>query len=109
MRLPIRTIADALVITAVAALSMAFAASTDWPRWAHIITLIPAAYLVSRLSGDRDLPWWKPVGFLGYMILMGFLSSGTPEERIIPTGYTLPIFFLTYLAYTILKMRPAKF
>lgn len=89
-----RTVADALVITAVAALGLAFANSTDWPRWLHIITLLPAAYLVSRLSADPALPWWKPVGFVSLFVLLGFLISGTEATRLLPRGAFLPIAFL---------------
>lgn len=97
MKSPLRTVADALVITAVAALGFAFAASTDWPRWLHFITLLPAAYLVSRLSADPALPWWKPVGFVCLLILLHFLSSGPQDSRLLPRGATLPIVLIVVL------------
>jgi hypothetical protein len=97
MKSPLRTVADALVITAVAALGFAFAASTEWPRWLHIITLLPAAYLVSRLSTDPVLAWWKPVGFVCLFILLHFLSSGPEATRLLPRGATLPIGIIVVL------------
>jgi hypothetical protein len=108
MKSSLRTVADALVITAVAALGLAFADSTDWPRWFHIITLLPAAYLVSRLSADAALPWWKPVGFVCLFILLGFLSSGPEATRLLPRGATLPIVFLVSLLCSRLERRFAR-
>ena len=104
MKSPLRTVADALVITAVAALGFAFAASTDWPRWLHIITLLPAAYLVAWLSADPALPWWKPVGFVCLLILLYFLSSGPEATRLLPRGATLPI----VLVFVLLSSRSER-
>jgi hypothetical protein len=99
MRTPLRTIADALVITAVVALGLAFADSTDWPRWSHIITLLPAAYLVSRLSADPTFPWWKPVGFVCLIFLLKFLTSGSEATRMLPRGAYIPIlFFVVFIS-----------
>jgi len=62
-----------------------------------LFTLIPAAYLVSRLSGDKGLPWWKAVGFLGFLIFLSCLDFVPPEDQIIPPNYILPVFPLLYL------------
>jgi hypothetical protein len=99
---PLRTIADALVITAVVALALSVA-DRNWPPAAHFVLLLPAGYLFYRLSDDKNLPWWKPIGFLGLFFLLRYLSFGSPEERIMSPGYTLPIFFLAYLGFNRLK------
>ncbi len=97
---PLRIIVDALVITAVAALGLGFAVSTDWPRWFSIITFLPAAYLVSRFSGDTTLPWWKTMGFVCVLIFIGFLEDGV---EVLPRGFSLPIFIIVGLNYHRLK------
>ena len=103
MKSSLRTFADALVISTVAALGLAFASTTDWPRWSHLLTLLPAGYLVSRLSGDITFPWWKTIGVVCVFALLGFLGSGPAETRILPLGAIPPVVLIVCLGRSTLK------
>ena len=103
MKSQLRTLADALAITSVAALGLAFASTTDWPRWAHVLTLLPASYLVSRLSDDTPVPVWKAIGSVCLLALPGFLQSGPAETRLISPRSTLPLIFIFYYGWPTLE------
>ena len=99
----LRTLADGLVITAVAAMTLMYAETTGGPRWMWVLSQVPTAYLISRLSGDRSVQWWKMVGFVFLMCALMYNATREPGKQLFPHGWDLGI--VMGVCYLVVKIE----